>query len=170
MFALVSADVHRTSAFGSVRSRTYITKRSTPNGVLLLVPLTGIEPVRILLRGILSPLCLPVPPQRRIIFCYIRSAVPLPCCGARRKLRPASGLAFCRPQPLAPLAASAPGGAQVAPRALTDADLLQGIKSAVSVCSTTAAHIQLTVINWDMLAHFYFAVKSQLIQIQPEGL
>ena len=30
-----------------------------------LVPLTGLEPVRILLRGILSPLCLPIPPQRR---------------------------------------------------------------------------------------------------------
>ena len=34
----------------------------------ILVPLTGIEPVRILLRGILSPLCLPVPPQRHIQF------------------------------------------------------------------------------------------------------
>ena len=31
----------------------------------LVVPLTGLEPVRILLRGILSPLCLPIPPQRR---------------------------------------------------------------------------------------------------------
>ncbi len=31
-----------------------------------LVPLTGLEPVRMLLRGILSPLCLPIPPQRRI--------------------------------------------------------------------------------------------------------
>ncbi len=29
-----------------------------------LVPATGIEPVRILLRGILSPLCLPIPPCR----------------------------------------------------------------------------------------------------------
>ena len=32
--------------------------------ILSLVPLTGLEPVRILLRGILSPLCLPIPPQR----------------------------------------------------------------------------------------------------------
>lgn len=32
-----------------------------------MVPLTGLEPVRILLRGILSPLCLPIPPQRRTI-------------------------------------------------------------------------------------------------------
>ena len=37
-----------------------------PGGVSrYLVPLTGIEPVRILLRGILSPLCLPIPPCRR---------------------------------------------------------------------------------------------------------
>ena len=33
---------------------------------LFLVPLTGLEPVRILLRGILSPLCLPIPPQRQV--------------------------------------------------------------------------------------------------------
>ena len=32
-----------------------------------MVPLTGIEPVRILLRGILSPLCLPISPQRQIL-------------------------------------------------------------------------------------------------------
>ena len=30
------------------------TQKDTPNGVSLLVPVTGIEPVRILLRGILS--------------------------------------------------------------------------------------------------------------------
>ena len=36
------------------------------SGLNALVPLTGIEPVRILLRGILSPLCLPIPPQRHI--------------------------------------------------------------------------------------------------------
>lgn len=30
----------------------------------ILVPLTGLEPVRVLPRGILSPLCLPIPPQR----------------------------------------------------------------------------------------------------------
>ena len=35
---------------------------------LLLVPLTGIEPVRYCYRGILSPLRLPVPPQRHIDF------------------------------------------------------------------------------------------------------
>ncbi len=34
---------------------------------LLLVPLTGVEPVRYCYRGILSPLCLPIPPQRRIV-------------------------------------------------------------------------------------------------------
>ena len=40
----------------------YTNKRDTCWVSLLLVPLTGIEPVRILLRGILSPLCLPIPP------------------------------------------------------------------------------------------------------------
>ena len=32
--------------------------------LFLLVPLTGLEPVRYRYRGILSPLCLPIPPQR----------------------------------------------------------------------------------------------------------
>ena len=35
---------------------------------IFLVPLTGLEPVRILLRGILSPLCLPIPPQRHFPY------------------------------------------------------------------------------------------------------
>ena len=30
----------------------------------ILVPLTGLEPVRVLPQGILSPWCLPIPPQR----------------------------------------------------------------------------------------------------------
>ena len=33
-----------------------------------LVPLAGLEPARTLVRGILSPLRLPIPPQRRIFF------------------------------------------------------------------------------------------------------
>ena len=38
----------------------------TPKGVSgILVPVTGVEPVRFLRRGILSPLCLPIPPHRR---------------------------------------------------------------------------------------------------------
>ena len=40
-------------------------KRTPPWGRSFLVPLTGIEPVRCFHRGILSPLRLPVPPQRR---------------------------------------------------------------------------------------------------------
>ena len=32
----------------------------------LLVPLTGLEPVRYFYRGILSPLRLPIPPQRQL--------------------------------------------------------------------------------------------------------
>ena len=32
------------------------------------MPLAGLEPARMLLRGILSPLRLPIPPQRRDVF------------------------------------------------------------------------------------------------------
>ena len=35
---------------------------------IFVVPLAGLEPARMLLRGILSPLRLPIPPQRRIEF------------------------------------------------------------------------------------------------------
>ena len=34
----------------------------------ILVPLAGLEPARSLDRGILSPLRLPIPPQRRMFF------------------------------------------------------------------------------------------------------
>ena len=42
------------------------TKQARHTGVCraCLVPLTGVEPVRYFYRGILSPLCLPIPPQR----------------------------------------------------------------------------------------------------------
>ena len=33
-----------------------------------MVPLTGLEPVQYRYRGILSPLCLPIPPQRRLFL------------------------------------------------------------------------------------------------------
>ena len=36
-----------------------------PKILPILVPLAGLEPARMLLRGILSPLRLPIPPQRR---------------------------------------------------------------------------------------------------------
>ena len=104
-----------------------------------LVPLTGIEPVRILLRGILSPLCLPVPPQRRVYAIISGQLCRCPVAVPGRNFACQSRLVPCRPRPLAPLASSVPGGARVAPRALTDADLPQGIKSDVSACSTTAA-------------------------------
>ena len=42
---------------------------------LFLVPLTGLEPVRVLPRGILSPLCLPIPPQRRCFYYTTRSGI-----------------------------------------------------------------------------------------------
>ena len=44
---------------------------------LILVPLAGLEPARMLLRGILSPLRLPIPPQRRYEIknlCTLQSA------------------------------------------------------------------------------------------------
>ena len=49
---------------GGMRSPRH-QKRTPPWGRSFLVPLTGIEPVRCFHRGILSPLRLPVPPQRR---------------------------------------------------------------------------------------------------------
>ena len=57
----------RAGAFKSVqgmRSPRHQQKRRL-SASFLLVPLTGIEPVRCFHRGILSPLRLPVPPQRR---------------------------------------------------------------------------------------------------------
>ena len=36
-------------------------------GAFSLVPVTGLEPVRMLLRGILSPLCLPISPYRHSV-------------------------------------------------------------------------------------------------------
>ena len=35
-----------------------------------MVPLTGLEPVQYRYRGILSPLCLPIPPQRQVGLFY----------------------------------------------------------------------------------------------------
>ena len=53
----------RLSPTGS--SPTGITKKQIPEWVsAFLVPVTGLEPVRFLRRGILSPLCLPIPPYR----------------------------------------------------------------------------------------------------------
>ena len=59
------------------RTRTYGLRVMSPTSCQLLhaaistcfpsmVPVTGLEPVRYRYRGILSPLCLPIPPHRRI--------------------------------------------------------------------------------------------------------
>ena len=107
-----------------------------------LVPLTGIEPVRILLRGILSPLCLPVPPQRLIhFFTDLRSVVPLSVCGARQPLRLSIQACVLPTAALAALAlASATGGGQARGRDRTGTDFTpRDFKSLVSACSTTAA-------------------------------
>ena len=49
-----------------ISSRAFAIKKPSSGRFFNMVPLTGVEPVRILLRGILSPLCLPIPPQRQI--------------------------------------------------------------------------------------------------------
>ena len=79
-----------------------------------LVPLTGLEPVRYRYRGILSPLCLPIPPQRReqynynrllsrcqyILFCvdvshfFDLKTIPFHTSGATRRTHSASCGAF----------------------------------------------------------------------------
>ena len=60
---------------------------SSPLRTINMVPLTGLEPVRYRYRGILSPLCLPIPPQRHILFSFVH---PIKClcdsCGARNFL------------------------------------------------------------------------------------
>ena len=79
------------------------------------MPLTGLEPVRYRYRGILSPLCLPIPPQRReqynynrllsrcqyILFCvdvsnfFDLKTIPFHISGATRRTHSASGGVFC---------------------------------------------------------------------------
>ena len=46
-------------------------KEAIPSGIAsFMVPLTGLEPVQYRYRGILSPLCLPIPPQRQVVLFY----------------------------------------------------------------------------------------------------
>ena len=49
-------------------SKTRHAKWTTACAIAHLVPLTGLEPVRAFTRGILSPLRLPIPPQRQGIM------------------------------------------------------------------------------------------------------
>ena len=58
-----------------------VTQRQGERGfssLALLVPLTGLEPVRYRYRGILSPLRLPIPPQRLICPSLVVAASRLP--------------------------------------------------------------------------------------------
>jgi len=77
----------------------------------------GIEPVRILLRGILSPLCLPIPPQRHIqpYKIYETKSVCDPCCDARCSRRRRRAFLAHRSRPLARLPVSATGSGRLAP-------------------------------------------------------
>ena len=40
-----------------------------------MVPRAGLEPARSCLRGILSPLCLPIPPPGQLVFSVFLSSV-----------------------------------------------------------------------------------------------
>ena len=130
---------------------------------IALVPLTGLEPVRGCPQGILSPWCLPIPPQRRmyVIVMSLRLMVPLPCCGARHLRRLSKAFLICRPLPqrlakcrplggcslawrlrahIARVACSATGSAPLAPRTRTGTRLpSRDFKSLVSTYSTTTA-------------------------------
>ena len=54
-------------------------RRETARTRSVLVPLTGLEPVRYCYRGILSPLCLPIPPQRRFTNIKHYTTIPIFC-------------------------------------------------------------------------------------------
>ena len=56
---------HPLSSLFQVFSQIQAKKKSSEK-LLFLVPATGLEPVRGLFRGILSPLCLPIPPRRHV--------------------------------------------------------------------------------------------------------
>ena len=57
-------------------------KTQYPNRVLgFMVPATGLEPVRFLRRGILSPLCLPIPPRRQLKNLTQKAVKRQPFCG-----------------------------------------------------------------------------------------
>ena len=43
----------------------------------ILVPLAGLEPARMLLRGILSPLRLPIPPHERVYDYQKKNSAPI---------------------------------------------------------------------------------------------
>ena len=45
------------------------------SGLNALVPMTGLEPVRYCYRGILSPLCLPIPPHRHMIYDILKVTI-----------------------------------------------------------------------------------------------
>ena len=61
--SICSKNTGNTGNMSNIRKKIPPRLYQSQGGVM--VPATGIEPVRILLRGILSPLCLPIPPCRR---------------------------------------------------------------------------------------------------------
>ncbi len=69
VFAMVGvAGFEPTASWSRTKRATklrYTPKYNCVLSILALVLLTGLEPVRSRPRGILSPLCLPIPPQQR---------------------------------------------------------------------------------------------------------
>ena len=67
-------DVHFSAASGTAPEVLVTTRVMSPTSYQLLypaifcsvVPVTGLEPVQYRYRGILSPLCLPIPPHRQL--------------------------------------------------------------------------------------------------------
>ena len=110
-----------------------------------MVPLTGLEPVRSCDQGILSPWCLPIPPQRHIKFVYEPAAhVPLSVCGSLRMssaIRPSSLADRCTH---CAFALPAPGGAKARGQARTGTVLRpRDFKSLVSTNSPDCGARQL---------------------------
>ncbi len=109
----------------------------------LLVPVTGLEPVRFLRRGILSPLCLPIPPHRQVCYFILLGSVgkslvstyssvcgarPSPCPEGLRRWSTAAHAYALLYLPLAAQSNAAVCGARRSPRH----ECLR--------CSSTAAH------------------------------
>ena len=72
--AALPRDVHFSAASGTAPEVLVATRVMSPTSYQLLypaifcsvVPVTGLEPVQYRYRGILSPLCLPIPPHRQL--------------------------------------------------------------------------------------------------------
>ena len=74
--ATAVASVHRTLAKSRLSSPVTSTKKEEAKASSFLVLVTGLEPVRVLPQGILSPWCLPIPPHQLIMFAVNTTTFP----------------------------------------------------------------------------------------------